>query len=112
MPLFDSFVALQLTAPKIKISTQAEVFEFARCVDPERKILWNIESKINPVERNSTKGVTDFVELQLEEFNKSGYPFGSITCVTRISRLMTPYMRLSYQSFDWRTLVAMKVGFT
>jgi len=80
--LFDCPVALQLTVPKTKISTQAEVFAFARCVDPKKGILWNIESKINPIDPTATKGVHDFVELQLTEFNKSGYPLSSITCVT------------------------------
>ena len=55
--------------PNTKISTQAEVVAFARCVDPKRDILWNIESKINPVDPTSTKGVGDFVELQLAEFD-------------------------------------------
>ena len=81
MPRSDPSVALQLTVPKTKISTQAEVFAFARCVDPKMKILWNIESKINAIDPTATKGVNDFVELQLAEFEKSGYPLTSITCV-------------------------------
>lgn len=81
MPLSDPSIALQLTVPKTKISTQAEVFAFARCIDPTKKILWNIESKINAIDPNATKGVNDFVELQLSEFERSGYPLQSITYV-------------------------------
>jgi len=44
-------------------------------------ILWNIESKINPIDPTSTKGVNEFVELQLAEFKRSGYPLSSIMCV-------------------------------
>jgi hypothetical protein len=81
VPLSDTSVALQLTVPKSRISTQAEVFAFARCVDPKKKMLWNIESKINAIDPTATRGVHDFVELQLAEFEKSGYPLASITCV-------------------------------
>ncbi|KAF8202932.1 PLC-like phosphodiesterase [Pholiota molesta] len=83
---------LQLTHPGTKISTLHEVFRFAHCADPERSIRWNIESKINPIETNYTRGVDDFVSLQHAEFTKSGYRLSQIT----------------YQSFDWRTLIGMK----
>jgi len=83
---------LQLTYPGTKISTLEELFGFVRCADPGRFIHWNIESKINAVTPNSTRGVDDFVTLQHETFSKSGYRFSQIT----------------YQSFDWRTLIAMK----
>ncbi|PPQ92707.1 hypothetical protein CVT25_014014 [Psilocybe cyanescens] len=83
---------LQLTYPGTKISTLGELFKFAQCVDPDRKIQWNIESKINPEQTNSTRGVDDFVKLQHAEFVKSSYKLSQIT----------------YQSFDWRTLIGMK----
>lgn len=83
---------LQLTYPRTKISTLREVFEFVDCVDPMHQILWNIESKVNPVHPNKTRGVKDFVEKQHKEFISSPYPLSQIT----------------YQSFDWRTLIAMK----
>lgn len=35
------------THPGTKISTLEELFIFANCADPEHKIQWNIESKIN-----------------------------------------------------------------
>lgn len=72
-------LALQLTYPRTKISTLAELFKFAQCVDPERRIQWNIESKINPEQTNSTRGVDDFVKLQLAEFAKSSYKLSQIT---------------------------------
>jgi glycerophosphoryl diester phosphodiesterase len=68
-----------------------EVFDFASCVDPAHRVKWNIESKINPVQYNQTKGVKDFVTLQHAAFKKSPY-----------------YKSITYQSFDWRTLIAMK----
>ncbi|KAF8971435.1 PLC-like phosphodiesterase [Flammula alnicola] len=83
---------LQLTYPGTKISTLSELFKFAQCADPKHEISWNIESKINPVDPTSTRGVDDFVTLQHNEFVKSSYRLSQIT----------------YQSFDWRTLIAMK----
>jgi len=83
---------LQLTYPGTRISTLDEVFSFVRCVDTDRKVNFNIESKINPVQTNSTRGVEDFVQAQHQVFRKSGYPLSHIT----------------YQSFDWRTLIRMK----
>jgi len=83
---------LQLTYPGTKISTLDELFKFAHCADPERVIQWNIESKINAANPNSTRGVQDFVTLQHQAFLHSGYKLSQIT----------------YQSFDWRTLVSMK----
>ncbi|KAF9535471.1 PLC-like phosphodiesterase, partial [Crepidotus variabilis] len=83
---------LQLIYPGTKLSTLDELFDFAHCVDPKRVIEWNIESKINPVDINSTRGVNDFVTAQHKAFLNSGYPLSQIT----------------YQSFDWRTLIAMK----
>jgi len=82
---------MQLTYPGTRISTLKEVFNFVECADPSHQILWNIESKINPLCPNRTLGVRDFVDKQHALFAASPY-HGSIT----------------YQSFDWRTLVAMK----
>lgn len=83
---------LQLLYPGTKISTLSEVFAFARCVDKKREVFWNIESKINPVTPASTRSVEDFVTAQHAAFLASGYPLSQLT----------------YQSFDWRTIVAMK----
>jgi hypothetical protein len=63
----------------MKISTLDELFKFARCVDPERTIHWNIESKINAADPNSTRGVNDFVTLQHQAFLNSGYKLSQIT---------------------------------
>ncbi|KAJ7071493.1 PLC-like phosphodiesterase [Mycena amicta] len=82
---------LQLTYPGTKISTLEEVFEFVECCDPEHLIRWNIESKVDPVHPNRTASVETFVKKQHEIFAKSLYR-DSIT----------------FQSFDWRTLVYMQ----
>ncbi|KAL6299631.1 PLC-like phosphodiesterase [Sparassis latifolia] len=82
---------MQLTYPGTRISTLQEVFDFAECADPAHQILWNIESKINAQHPNRTLGVDDYVTKQNAIFSTSPYS-SSIT----------------YQSFDWRTLVAMK----
>ena len=71
--------ALQTTYPGTKISTLGELFKFAQCADPDRQIQWNIESKINPVVTNATRGVEDFVQLQHAEFVKSSYSLSQIT---------------------------------
>jgi len=83
---------MQLVHPGTKMSTLGEVFAFTRCVDPERRIHFNIESKIDPVNTNTTFGVNDFVTKQHAAFLASGYSLDAIT----------------YQSFDWRTLIGMK----
>lgn len=82
---------LQLTYPGTRVSTLEEVFQFAECADPAHDILWNIESKINAEHPNRTLGVSDFVEKQSTIFMNSAYA-----------------KSITYQSFDWRTLVAMK----
>ena len=64
---------MQLTYPGTRISTMQEVFDFVGCADPERKILWNIESKINPQYPNRTLGVEDFVKRQHALFSTSLY---------------------------------------
>ncbi|KAL0950754.1 hypothetical protein HGRIS_007522 [Hohenbuehelia grisea] len=81
----------QLTYPRTRISTLKETFDFVECADPQHRILWNIESKINAQFPNQTRGVDDFVRKQHALFAAS------------------PYRRsITYQSFDWRTLVSMK----
>ena len=77
--IFPFFSAHQLIYPGMKISTLDELFEFARCADSERTIRWNIESKINSVEPNSTRGIDDFVTLQHRAFLRSGYNTSQIT---------------------------------
>ncbi|OCH88607.1 PLC-like phosphodiesterase [Obba rivulosa] len=82
---------MQLVYPGARISTLQEVFDFAECADPQHQILWNIESKINAQYPDRTVGVDIFVRKQHEIFAAS------------------PYKRsITYQSFDWRTLIAMK----
>ncbi|KAG7085507.1 hypothetical protein E1B28_003068 [Marasmius oreades] len=82
---------LQTTYPGTKLSTLEELFSFVECFDPKHTVKYNIESKVNPVSTNQTRGPNDFVRLQHEQFKKSAY-----------------YHRITYQSFDWRTLVGMK----
>ncbi|RDB28841.1 Glycerophosphoryl diester phosphodiesterase [Hypsizygus marmoreus] len=83
---------IQLNYPGTKISTLKEVFDFVACADTNRKVLWNIESKVDAVTPNNTRSPADFVKLQHAVFTASSYSIKSIT----------------YQSFDWRTLVGMK----
>ncbi|KAG9223108.1 hypothetical protein PLEOSDRAFT_1074827 [Pleurotus ostreatus PC15] len=81
----------QLTYPKTRISTLKETFDFVECADPQHKILWNIESKIDAQFPNLTRGVQDFVQRQHALF------------------VASPYRRsITFQSFDWRSLIAMK----
>ncbi|KDQ13712.1 hypothetical protein BOTBODRAFT_175417 [Botryobasidium botryosum FD-172 SS1] len=82
---------LQLSYPGTRISTLNELFSFLDCADPNHAIELNIESKINPVQINQTRSVDTFVTSQQKLFSKSAY-----------------YDKITYQSFDWRTLVAMK----
>ncbi|KAI8983416.1 PLC-like phosphodiesterase [Trametes punicea] len=82
---------LQLTYPGTRISTLQEVFDFVSCTDPKYEVLWNIESKIDAQHPNRTLGVADFVEKQYEIFKNSPYRHS-----------------ITFQSFDWRTLIAMK----
>ncbi|KAK2462022.1 hypothetical protein APHAL10511_006485 [Amanita phalloides] len=83
---------LQLTYPGTRISTLKELFDFAKCADPEHKVQWNIESKINASHPDRTHDVDMFVTKQYEAFVESSYPLSQII----------------YQSLDWRTLIAMK----
>jgi len=83
---------MQLTYPGTRLSTLPEFFDFVACTDPQRKMHFNIESKIDPQFPNQTLGVQDFVQKQHADFVSSRYPPSNIV----------------YQSFDWRTLIAMK----
>ncbi|KAJ4476588.1 PLC-like phosphodiesterase [Lentinula aciculospora] len=82
---------LQSTYPGVRISTLTELFTFAECADPEYRILFNIESKVNAEHKNQTRSPEDFVMRQHDIFVSSPYRHS-----------------ITYQSFDWRTLVAMK----
>ncbi|KAJ3933028.1 MAG: PLC-like phosphodiesterase [Lentinula lateritia] len=82
---------LQSTYPGVRISTLKELFSFAECADPDFRILWNIESKVNAEHTNQTRSPEDFVTRQHHIFINSPYRHS-----------------ITYQSFDWRTLVVMK----
>ena len=79
MPIIEPRAALPLNYAGTKISTLKELFEFVQCVDPHRRILWNIESKINPVTSGTTRSVEEFVTKQHAEFVASGYDPSQIT---------------------------------
>ncbi|KIJ45617.1 hypothetical protein M422DRAFT_206908 [Sphaerobolus stellatus SS14] len=81
----------QLTYPGTKIPTLQEFFEFLDCADPKHNILLNIESKVDAESAGRTHDVETFVRSQYELFASSYY-----------------YRAITYQSFDWRTLAAMK----
>lgn len=83
----------QRTYPGTKLSTLGEVFDFVSCVDPEHTVAFNIESKVNnTILGVYSAGVNTFVTKQWAAFKKSGY-----------------LDRITYQSFDWRTLVEMQL---
>ncbi|KAF8609709.1 PLC-like phosphodiesterase [Ceratobasidium sp. AG-I] len=82
---------LQLTYPGTKISTLPELFNFLDCADPSHKVELNIESKVDAQFPNLTRTPEDFVKLQYALFKSSKY-----------------YGKITYQSFDWRTLILMK----
>ncbi|KAG8751165.1 hypothetical protein FRC12_012560 [Ceratobasidium sp. 428] len=82
---------LQLTYPGTKISTLPELFSFLDCADPLHQVDLNIESKVDAQFPNLTRSPEDFVKLQYDLFKKSEY-----------------YGQITYQSFDWRTLILMK----
>ncbi|KAF8480658.1 PLC-like phosphodiesterase [Gautieria morchelliformis] len=82
---------LQLVYPRTRISTLQELFDFLDCADPHHHVLLNIESKINAVYPNETHDVQTFVQKQHDLFLNSRY-----------------YRSITYQSFDWRTLIQMK----
>ncbi|KAJ7693668.1 PLC-like phosphodiesterase [Mycena rosella] len=82
---------LQLTYSGTRISTLQEVFDFVECADPEHLMRWNIESKIDAASPDRTASVDTFVTSQHAIFAASPYRHS-----------------ITYQSFDWRSLVAMK----
>lgn len=49
------------------------MFDFVECTDPRHQILWNIESKVDPIRPNKTVSVEDFVDRQYEVFAGSAY---------------------------------------
>lgn len=59
--------------------------DFVKCTGSQA--LYNIESKVNPIQRNQTQAPEVFVEKQLAAFQKYGV-----------------VDRITYQSFDWRTI--------
>ncbi|KAJ7042631.1 PLC-like phosphodiesterase [Mycena alexandri] len=81
----------QLTYPGTRISTLQEVFDFVECADPDHLMLWNIESKIDAANPGRTASVDTFVKNQHAVFAASPYQ-----------------QTITYQSFDWRSLVEMK----
>jgi len=81
----------QLLYPKTSISSMQEVFEFVNCADPTHQVLFNIESKIDPEYPPHSVGVEEFVTRQHAVFTSSGY-----------------MQSITYQSFDWRTLITMR----
>lgn len=72
----------------------SEVFDFVSCADPKHQMMFNIESKIDAEHPNNTVGVYEFVTRQHAAFMASPYRYS-----------------ITFQSFDWRSIVAMKVGF-
>ncbi|KAF8480662.1 PLC-like phosphodiesterase [Gautieria morchelliformis] len=81
----------QLVYPGTRISTLQELFDFLDCADPHHHVLLNIESKIDAIRPNRTHDVKTFVRNQHGLFFNSHY-----------------YRSITYQSFDWRTLIEMK----
>lgn len=86
-------LALQSVYPGVRIPTLKELFSFVECADPEYRMLWNIESKVNPVFPNRTRSPTDFVTMQHELFVDSPY-YHSIT----VSLLAPPLSLPSYSN--------------
>ncbi|ELU41619.1 chitin synthase G [Rhizoctonia solani AG-1 IA] len=84
---------LQALYPGTKLSTLPELFDFLDCADPGHEVELNIESKVDAQFPNLTRSPEDFANAQYKLFKSSKY-----------------YGKITYQSFDWRTLVLMKVG--
>lgn len=89
-------IALQILYPYTRISTLPEFFSFLTCADPSTFVKLNIESKVDAATPNATVSVSEFVRRQYGDFSTFGRSYfdleGGIT----------------YQSFDWRTLMEMK----
>ncbi|KAG8689824.1 hypothetical protein FRC11_000339 [Ceratobasidium sp. 423] len=82
---------LQVLYPGTKISTLPELFDFLDCADPGHEVELNIESKVDARFPNLTRSPEDFANAQYKLFKSSKY-----------------YSKITYQSFDWRTLILMK----
>ncbi|KAB5594275.1 Glycerophosphoryl diester phosphodiesterase [Ceratobasidium theobromae] len=82
---------LQVLYPGTKISTLPELLSFLDCADPSHDVELNIESKVDAQFPNLTRPPEDFVDAQYKLFKSSKY-----------------YGKITYQSFDWRTLILMK----
>lgn len=87
--------ALQIRYPGTRVSTLSEMFSFLSCADPDAQVRLNIESKIDAQYPNRTVGVDEFVNKQHAIFTTSG------------ARYYHQPGAITYQSFDWRTLVGM-----
>lgn len=70
--------------PGTKLSTLDEVFDFVECATDE-PVHFNIESKINPVQRNQTRSAAEFVNAMGAIFAARGEAFVD---------------RITHQSFD------------
>lgn len=70
--------------PGTKLSTLDEVFDFVECATDE-PVHFNIESKVNPVQRNETRSAADFVNAMGAIFAARGEAFLD---------------RITHQSFD------------
>ena len=72
------------------------MFSFLSCADPDARVKLNIESKIDAQFPNLTVGVKEFVQKQHAIFTTTG------------ARYYHQPGAITFQSFDWRTLVGMK----
>ena len=88
--------ALQILYPGTRLSTLPEMFSFLSCADPKAQVKLNIESKIDAEFPNLTVGVQEFVQKQHNDFTNAG------------ARYYRQPGAITFQSFDWRTLVGMK----
>lgn len=70
--------------PGTKLSTLDEVFDFVECATDE-PVLFNIESKVNPVQKNETRSAAEFVNAMGAIFAARGEAFID---------------RITHQSFD------------
>ena len=70
--------------PGTKLSTLDEVFDFVECATDE-PVHFNIESKVNPVQRNETRSAAEFVNAMGAIFAARGEAFLD---------------RITHQSFD------------
>lgn len=79
-----------------------EVFDFVQCVDSDRRMLWNIESKVDARHTNRTADVLEFVQRQHEVFELSGYKHAITVCRPYISRRG---FVLKYQTYSIRASI-------